>query len=308
MTTTFTPRPIKDPVLVHQPDLDLLLRQARRQMETNMRWALDQDFARFEIYQGQRNKPVALVGLGPSLADTWTQLHDFDYIISTSGAHRYLLDRGIVPTWHVEVDWREHKIDLMGQPNDRVQYLPASTCHPKMFEHLAGYDFRLWTPLLSAESEHDSEPYHPLGEILINGGSTAAARAMFIANLLGFSDLHFFGVDYSFPAGHVGEHVIDHPTKASIRQRLDLKGPDGTVYHTVHEFWSWAIEFFILRRRLQQHGMMLTLHGDGMLADLARKNYTLEDGTKDVSHIVIATIKHETPEQARAYERANQYV
>lgn len=304
--TSFSPPNIHDVVLILESDPHVERRKQLEQINNNVRWACAQNFPRFEPYDGKRSKPVALVGLGCSLADTWECLQDFDYIISTSGSHRYLLDRGIVPTWHVDVDYREHKIDLMGPPDHRVQYLPASACHRRMFDHLAGHDFRIWTPLLMPQDgEEHIELYQPLGEILVNGGSNVMMRTMFLANLMGFRDLHFFGLDYSYPPEHVGEHVIDHPCKVEETQRRKLKGADGTIYHTTDHYWQWAIEFFILRRFLMDLGMTLTMHGNGMVADLVNKNFTLEDGTTDVSKVPVAMMKHETAEQARAYEQRN---
>ena len=84
------------------------------------------------------NEPIAIVGFGPSLNDTWTELKKFKYIMTGSGSHKFLVDRGIIPTHHVEVDPREHKIGLMGQPQQSTEYLIASACHPKLFDHLAG--------------------------------------------------------------------------------------------------------------------------------------------------------------------------
>src|SRR5258708_4739592 len=51
-----------------------------------------------------RDEPIAIVCFGPSLNDTWKQVRDFKYIMTCSGAHRFLIDRGIIPTWHTEVD------------------------------------------------------------------------------------------------------------------------------------------------------------------------------------------------------------
>src|SRR6267142_2328196 len=51
-----------------------------------------------------RKDPIALVCYGPSLNDTWERVRDFKYVMTCSGAHRFLLERGVVPTWHTEVD------------------------------------------------------------------------------------------------------------------------------------------------------------------------------------------------------------
>src|SRR5687767_8588182 len=80
------------------------------------------------IAPGERRADrCAIVGYGPSLRDTWEQLRGFETLITCSGSHKFLLERGIVPTYHVEVDPRDHKIGLLGEADPRVTYLPAST-------------------------------------------------------------------------------------------------------------------------------------------------------------------------------------
>src|SRR4051812_32510309 len=64
--------------------------------------------------------PVAIVGFGPSLQDTWPQISGFPKIITCSGSHKFLIERCIIPNWHVEVDPRKHKIELLGQPHPDV--------------------------------------------------------------------------------------------------------------------------------------------------------------------------------------------
>jgi len=91
-----------------------------------------------------RDDRIAVVCYGPSLEETWPQLREFDKIITVSGAHKFLIDRGIIPTWHAEVDPRPHKADLIGQPHKEVEYLAASVCHSAVFDLLEGHNVKLW--------------------------------------------------------------------------------------------------------------------------------------------------------------------
>ena len=52
---------------------------------------------------------LAIVGYGPSLRDNWEKLKDYSHIWTVSGAHDFLLARGIVPTFHTDIDFRPHK-------------------------------------------------------------------------------------------------------------------------------------------------------------------------------------------------------
>src|SRR5688500_17336336 len=94
-------------------------------------WMRDEQFKlslnrvkkRVEYVEELRPEPIAVVGLGPSLKESWEEIKKFKYIMSCSGCHQFLLERGIVPTWHVEVDPRPHKVGLMGKPHKDVKYL-----------------------------------------------------------------------------------------------------------------------------------------------------------------------------------------
>src|SRR5438045_9251152 len=89
-------------------------------------------------------EPIAIVCYGPSLNDTWEKIREFKYVMTCSGAHKFCVERGIIPTHHIDVDPREHKVELIGQPQKETEYLIASTCHPKLFAHLEGYNVKLW--------------------------------------------------------------------------------------------------------------------------------------------------------------------
>src|SRR5258705_12433166 len=59
-----------------------------------------------------RDEPIALVNFGPSLLDTWEQIRGFKHIMTCSGAHKFCVGRGIIPTLHSDVGPRPHKAQL----------------------------------------------------------------------------------------------------------------------------------------------------------------------------------------------------
>src|SRR5262249_8099191 len=91
-----------------------------------------------------RKEPIALVCSGPSLAQTWEEIKGFYKILTCSGAHNFLIERGIVPTWHAETDPRAHKACFVKPSHAAVEYLIASNCHPDLFDALEGRTVRLW--------------------------------------------------------------------------------------------------------------------------------------------------------------------
>jgi hypothetical protein len=163
---------------------------------------------RLQAAESTRPEPIALVNYGPSLNDTWEQIRGFKYVMTCSGAHKFLTDRGIVPTHHIDVDPRAHKVELLGEPVAGCEYLIASTCHPKLFERLADFDLKLWHVF---DTQEEGLRILPQGEWAITGGCSAGVRTLTIARFLGFTDLHVFGMDGN--EGASGKHAGPHPNQ-----------------------------------------------------------------------------------------------
>jgi uncharacterized Rossmann fold enzyme len=168
-----------------------------------------------------RAESLAVACYGPSLNDTWEQLKDFPVIMSCSGAHKFLLERGVVPTYHVEVDPRRHKIDLLGAPHLEVEYLIASTCHPAYFDHLlnAGATVKLWHVF---DTHAESLRVLPPEEWALTGGASVGLRTLTLAGFLGFRDLHVFGMDGC--EGQSGKHAAAHPSQPKGHNVVEYAG------------------------------------------------------------------------------------
>jgi uncharacterized Rossmann fold enzyme len=211
-----------------------------------------------------RTEPIAVVGLGPSLKDTWEKIKDFKYIMTCSGSHQFLLERGIVPTYHVDVDPRPHKVDLMGKPHKDVKYLIASCCHPKMFDHLDGHDVSLWHVFSTQE---EAMRLLPRGEWALTGGSNVGMRAIAMARFLGFTDIHIFGMDGCL-SDEGKSHAIKHPNSQWDDPEPTILVHDGVEYKTTRLLLHYAKE--TLRELDQMPDIKATFYGDGLIQHVAR--------------------------------------
>lgn len=210
-----------------------------------------------------RRNRIAIVGFGPSLAEMWEKVRDFKYVISCSGSHKFLVDHGIVPTWHVEVDPRPHKVKLMGQPQKETEYLIASTCHPEVFDHLKNYNVRLWHVF---DNDAEAQRVLPPGEWALTGGCDVGLRAMTIARFFGFTNLHIFGKDGC--EGRTGKHAAEHPNQAPP-QCCSVEY-EGQTYYTTPSFLEAAKQTF--HELDMMPDVKATFYGDGLVQAMA-KNY-----------------------------------
>lgn len=226
------------------------------------------EVGRIEGHEAMRAEPCAIVCYGPSLEQTWEQVKDYRYIFTCSGSHRFLIDRGVIPTWHVEVDPRSHKISLLGEPHPDVTYLPASCCHPKYFDHLAahGATVKLWHVYDTAAESSRKLPY---GEWAITGGSNVGLRAMTIARFFGFTEMHIYGMDGNEGAEvgrkHAGPHILQD---GSPHQLTEYPKGSGTMWRTTAGLLESA------RQTFHELDMMpdvkATFHGHGLVQEMAK--------------------------------------
>jgi FkbM family methyltransferase len=168
----------------------------------------------------------AIVGYGPSLNQTWEKIRNFDYVFTCSGAHKFLLEKGLKPEdfkgwYHFEVDPRPHKIELLGKPQKGIIYMPASTVHPTYVDWLLSHnaDVRLWHVF---SNEQDSKRILPKGEWALTGGSDVGMRTLVGARFMGFNNLHIFGIDGS--DGQSGRHAGKHPNQAKQQFETEYNG------------------------------------------------------------------------------------
>jgi FkbM family methyltransferase len=211
-----------------------------------------------------RTDKIALVGYGPSLNQTWEQLKDFDYIITCSGAHKFLLEKGITPTFHLDVDPRSHKKELIGTPNKETEYLMASAVHPDVIKHLLdhGSKVKLWH-IFAQDGE--SEQVLPRGEWSITGGCDAGMRCATVARFMGFTDMHIFGMDAC--EGETGKHAGEHPNQAKDHYETTV---NDKVFRTTPAWISCAQQWF---KELDQLGdVTAQFYGEGLIQEMA-KNY-----------------------------------
>ena len=237
------------------------------QRADNMRYALSlPGLARLRDVPEPQTEPVAVVGLGPSLHDTWEKIRDFRYVLSMSGSHRFLIDRAIVPTWHLDIDPRFYKYRLIGQPHSDVRYLISSHCHPQMFKHLEGFNVTLIHP---QTSRYETIRLVPRGEWAFQAGPSVGHKALVLARYLGFSDIHVFGMDGCLReiGGTIQSHAVSHPNKVNRPLPTEY---DGAVYQTTPVLIAYSQSILKILNRLSDS--KIVFYGNGLLQHMTRNH------------------------------------
>jgi hypothetical protein len=230
--------------------LESLLPVTDDEFAHNLQVNLGRDIPRCEPLPERENNRLAIVGSGPSVRDYLDEIKSFDgEVWAINGAYNFLQDEGIVCNF-LGCDPLPGLCDYLNKPHaDSVFYI-AGTADPTTFDAVEGYDVRMW--FLKSQNIK-----YPPGLWAVIGGTTVLLRAPFLAWMLGFRDLTFFGADSSFdPKGRycyeTGTYQWDSKAPVNEVYTPDGKGPFYTEicllkqvsqFHAIREIYRGKMEF-----------------------------------------------------------------
>jgi len=198
---------------------------------------------------------VAIVGYGPSLVDTWEGIATggFDAVWTTSKAHDFLRERGVVPTHHTDTEYREHKAKFNKRFGPETQYLIGTQVHPSYLDALVGQRVSLFH--VDLEDGRFYDPRYLKLPAAFDAGLTAARLAF----AFGYREQEWFGMDASArskKSAHAGPHEGLVPEYIDI---IVAGVPRITSTLLIRQaFWAEKV--------LCKHPhMKVKIHGDGML-------------------------------------------
>jgi hypothetical protein len=228
-------------------------------------------------------RTVSICGGGPSLKATTGELAGD--VLACNTAIGWLYDQGITPDMAMMWDSDPRMIKFARRVPTCTYYL-ASRCDPAVFEQLFGMDIVIWHAAgdkdLAAKLEEwttKKRQHSPL----INGGSAAVTRAMYLAAVLGYRDMHLFGADSSFE----GDVKTDTHVRPSIVEETEIKVRcNGRWFQTTGWLAAQAQEFEAIYTPLVNLGVTITVHGDGLIPHIWR---TLSAQTQQAASVAAAT-------------------
>jgi len=209
---------------------------------------------------------VALVGGGPSLEDTIDDLIEKHKngmkVVSMNATHDYLLDHGIRPSVHVQVDAREFNYRFVENWQEKTKYIMASQCHPKTFETLEGAEVYLFHALNNVVDRKILDEYYMKQYVILPGGSTVMLRAIPLMRMLGFKQMEVYGFDSCI----MGKHHAYEQAENDAGPAADITVGDREFY-----CFSWMISQandFIDMVKAVGNSFELQVHGDGLIAHI----------------------------------------
>ena len=228
------------------------------------------------VPHGLESGSCNVVAYGPSLKDTWHLIDDAP-IVSMSGSHDFLIERGKIPKYHVEQDPRAHKAVFTSNAHPDVHYLIGTCCAPELFANFGRqHRVSVWHVIEpDAQIKEWIGANDPCG-VCMRVGETVGVRAFELAAFLGFKQFRFYGFDCSWvDEQRAGAHNGD------IHVPLSVGIGDARSWTTSHELLLTARSF--VNMCLQLAGTIdVRVYGDGfagaLLGRVAQAKLDLESG------------------------------
>lgn len=207
-----------------------------------------------------KRRVISICGYGPSLGDTWGAT--IDPVMTTSGAHDFLLAKGVVPKYHCEMDPREYKGWLIDQPHPDCTYLINSICHPKTFERLLsrGANVVMWHSYRDDDAEREIALVESLlpGTRLMAGGTSIGSRAVVVAREIGHTHFELHGMDCCYRGAQ--QWAGSHYAQRHKTVRVEVQGEQ---FETSDLLMQSTDDFFNVMRMMP--GCRFRVHGGGLL-------------------------------------------
>lgn len=204
-------------------------------------------------------------------------------IVTVSGAHDFLIDNGIVPDIHIDIDPRIHKGHFTRSPHPKVKYWMASCCHPSVIDNLLKYDLTLFH---IANSTTDERIINELeldeDAFLVGGGGSVGCRAVNVMYTQGYRKFSIYGMDCSF-----SDDGEQHADFHSGKRQEEWKCRCGDRWFLTSGTLIFTAQAFIENMKALEHASrekgeaaldesgdrtITKIHGDGLLAAMVREN------------------------------------
>lgn len=226
---------------------------------------------------------AVIVCYGPSLQQSWPliarerKLYGAK-IVTVSGAHDFLISKGIVPDIHMDCDPREHKGFFTKTPHPDVEYQMASCNHSSVIDNLLPFNLSLWHVYNSVEDERVvAEDGPDPNNVLVGGGGSIGCRAFNVMYMQGYRSFSVYGFDCSFRqdgAQHAGPHSGKKQHRWAVKAGGRWFVTSGNMLYIARSFIS---NLSALYKSSLLNGdpvldcgqcMEVYLHGDGLLQHL----------------------------------------
>jgi len=219
------------------------------------------------VYMKPHEQSLAIIGGGPSLKldieEIRQKQQEGTIIWALNNTFSYLIEREIYPDAHILLDAREENVAFVPEKTNATM-LYAYQCHPKVLNKgvEAGHVI-LWCPSLPGMLECLQE--NNIKAALIGVGCSVGMKALGLAFLFGFKNVHLYGYDSSYKNGR--NHAYQQ--KLNDGERIIEVVCNGKRFSCAPWMAKQVQEFRENISDFVKKGMVFTVHGSGLLPYMA---------------------------------------
>ena len=206
-----------------------------------------------------RDGPLYIVCSGPSLADTWQELKDRPgEIWALNAAFDWLCRKGIRPDYGICLACEDQILRYFQEAGDGDRYYFASQTHPKLMDRVLKRGGSVKVFHVASPTGWDMPVPK---DNLIFGAGTVGSRALDLAWVLVFRDIHILGMDASLSED--GRIAVETPMYSDRMDALRTFLVNGRAFVAMPSHARQVEDFASVVRPLI--GVTITMYGDGML-------------------------------------------
>lgn len=206
--------------MMHPLKIDVSAYGTSDEIKTNIRQSIERGLPELGLLPIKHDGTFVIVGSGPSVKNHIQEISREQLkgrpICAIKGAHDFLVENGIIPDLFVTTEPRERNRNIKYK-NPKTVYLVASRCHQDTFEHLKGCNVMLWHAWMD---NPETDELIAMNKIGIGGGTTSGLRAVNIAYVWGFRNIHFYGMDSCLD--ETGQKRINEGPMADEVKKIDV--------------------------------------------------------------------------------------
>ncbi len=257
----------------------------------NVRSACARDLVWFDADNKEHDRHVAIIGGGPSVVDMideikWRKSIGQDIWALNDAARKICYANEIPVDVQVLLDARPETAKFISVASE---HLVASQCDPSVFEAFDNgwFDYSRRVTLWHANTpgiEQILKDEKARVTYLIGGGTTVGMNAIALAVSRGYRQIHLYGYDSSFrgSAHHAYPQALN-----------DADPRNDVLYGDKHYICApWMVgqaqEFMELAPRYEADDVTITVHGSGLLPDIARNLATMMTPAELRAHQVLS--------------------
>lgn len=215
-----------------------------------------------------RDRPLIIVGGGPSLHDYLTTLRGFRPacdVLAVNGSYKFLRSVGIESDHFLLIDSRAENVTHVDAPGEETMHYLASQAHPNVFEALRDYAVTIFH--LGTDATY--EALKGTGEHTFSAGpiGMASVHAVYLGAALGYKNIFLFGYDFSQKGTTM--YAYAQPLNAKD-ETLEIE-LDGKLYRTTLALARTADQFVAaISPLITACGVNIELYSDGLLPAMIR--------------------------------------